>query len=320
MTLAAIALLAAVIAAAALLRGRSLGPGQRRLAASLAALAAGLSPFLLGPDSFAGRAVLSGYAIALGMKVRLLVDGRDADPAMLASLPRLLLWLAVPTATRWPRTPAEAAAARRGAVKLLAKALAGGAAMVAIIALKRRLAPGPLLATPLLVLEFLLMLTALASATFAAARLAGVVPEEAFAQPALARSPSEFWGRRWNLPVGRFAHHYVFLPVARRLGTSAGVLVTFAASGLMHEYLVLALVSWPRYQPGSMLAFFLLQGLAVLAQAALARRGGRDRLPAPLAVALHVAWMLVTAPLFFRPLGPVIAAFDRTCLRLVGLG
>jgi hypothetical protein len=320
MTLVAIAMPAAVIAAAALLRGRALAPRQRFLAACLSAVAVGLSPFLLGPDSFAGRAVLSGYAISLAMKMRLLVDGRDADPEMLATLPRLLLWLAVPTATRWPRSAVEAAAARRGAGPLFLRALAAGAAMVATIALKVRLAPGPVLASPLLVLEFMFMLTALAAATFGAARLAGVVPEEAFARPVLARSPSEMWARRWNLPVTRFARHYLFVPVARRRGTAVGVLATFAASGLMHEYLALAVVSWPRYQPGFMLAFFLIQGLAVLAQSVVTARAGRDRLPTPVAIGLHVAWMLVTAPLFFRPLAPLIEAFDRTCLRLIGLG
>jgi hypothetical protein len=92
------------------------------------------------------------------------------------------------------------------------------------------------------------------------------------------------------------------------------VLATFAASGLMHEYLVVACVGLAAYRPGLMLAFFLLQALAVLFERATGsgRHGSHARWP-PL---VNFVWLALTTPLFFRPLDPQIAAFDRACLAI----
>ncbi len=53
---------------------------------------------------------------------------------------------------------------------------------------------------------------------------------------------------------------------------------------------------------GHMTAFFALQGAATVGTVALARRLGRSTLmPRVPAVALHMVWLTVTAPLFFEP-------------------
>ena len=57
-----------------------------------------------------------------------------------------------------------------------------------------------------------------------------------------ATSPSNFWGRRWNLLIHDVLKRGVFLPVRRQFGSNTAALVaTFAASGLFHEWLQLTL-------------------------------------------------------------------------------
>jgi hypothetical protein len=51
------------------------------------------------------------------------------------------------------------------------------------------------------------------------------------------RSPSEFWGAKWNLMIHRILRHGVFLPARRATKVSAklAIMLTFFASGLLHE-------------------------------------------------------------------------------------
>jgi hypothetical protein len=258
--------------------------------------------------------VATGFAISLALKLRLLMD-RAADPEMLRTAPRLLLWLLVAPGTRWPRTPAQARAVRRRAPGLLALAAALAAPLLPLALVKPAIvttAGGWPAGTAIEMAQFYLLLAAMAEAVRGLCALGGVEADPVFCRPVLARGPEAFWGRRWNLVVHGFARRYVFLPVARRRRLALAVLATFAASGLMHEYLVLASVGARDYRPGFMLAFFVAQAVAVLAVAA-ARRWGWPAPPAGLAVVLHLGWLLGTTPLFFHPLRPQIAAFDQAC-------
>jgi predicted DCC family thiol-disulfide oxidoreductase YuxK len=81
--------------------------------------------------------------------------------------------------------------------------------------------------------------------------------------PLRATSVAEFWGRRWNGAFNDLALGLVFRPVARRAGVIAGTVSAFAVSGLVHE-LVISLPAGAGY--GLPTAYFLLQGMAVLAQ------------------------------------------------------
>ena len=51
------------------------------------------------------------------------------------------------------------------------------------------------------------------------------------------RSPSEFWGRRWNVLVHKGLKNGVYKP-ARKYTSSKifGVIATFVVSGIIHEY------------------------------------------------------------------------------------
>jgi predicted DCC family thiol-disulfide oxidoreductase YuxK len=81
--------------------------------------------------------------------------------------------------------------------------------------------------------------------------------------PLRSTSVAEFWGRRWNGAFNDLALGLVFRPVARRAGLVAATLSAFTISGLIHE-LVISLPADAGF--GLPTGYFLLQGLAVLAQ------------------------------------------------------
>ena len=87
--------------------------------------------------------------------------------------------------------------------------------------------------------------------------------------PALTKSLSEFWGRRWNMAFRNFAHHAVFKPAARRWNAAAGTWISFVFSGLVHE-LAISVPAGDGY--GLPLAYFVLQGFGVSLERTLSRK------------------------------------------------
>jgi hypothetical protein len=76
----------------------------------------------------------------------------------------------------------------------------------------------------------------------------------------LARSPSDFWGRRWNLAFHQLVRELVYRPCRAR-GAVFSTSLAFLASGLVHD----AAISLPaRGGYGLPTGYFLLQGLGVL--------------------------------------------------------
>lgn len=129
-------------------------------------------------------------------------------------------------------------------------------------------------------------------------RMRGVPVGRLFVNPLASTTLGEFWGRRWNLAFHAVAKDLVFRPAARRWGAAAGILLTFAFSGALHE-LLLSLPAGGGY--GLPFAYFLLHGLLVLAERRWAIRGRVWTLlgllgPAPL---LFHPWFLRA---FIRPL------------------
>lgn len=119
---------------------------------------------------------------------------------------------------------------------------------------------------------------------------------ETFVLPILARSPGDFWGRRWNLVFRNASHRVLFQRVARRFGVSAAGAAVFLWSIVAHEYLVLATLG---STGGDMALFFGLQGLMTVLLSRI-RRG--QPWPTFIAVGAHWMWMIVTSPLFFAPI------------------
>jgi hypothetical protein len=86
----------------------------------------------------------------------------------------------------------------------------------------------------------------------------GVMAQPIMSKPILAKTLSEFWGKRWNLGFRQLAYTLIFRPLHRRIGAAAAGLMVFLASGLIHD-LVISLPARGGY--GLPTLYFVLQGL-----------------------------------------------------------
>jgi hypothetical protein len=67
--------------------------------------------------------------------------------------------------------------------------------------------------------------------------LKGFVTKPIFHNPLFtSRSPTEFWGRKWNMVIHKLLKHSVFLPARQFFPTPICVALTFLASGALHDY------------------------------------------------------------------------------------
>jgi len=161
-----------------------------------------------------------------------------------------------------------------------------------------------------------LMLSSTVDILAGVAMQSGVGVARVFNWPVLARSPRDLWSKRWNLYVHALAYRNVFLPLRGVHHPTRATIAIFGLSGLCHEYMLWVAHGGPGPYPGWVFAFFLCQGLGVLVDSGWQRfvrrryrKGGRWRkfvLPAPLAVALHLCWLVMTGPLFLIPLDTVL--------------
>jgi hypothetical protein len=92
-------------------------------------------------------------------------------------------------------------------------------------------------------------------------RSAGVDAPPIMQAPLSAVSLSDFWGRRWNLGFRHLTHRLIFTPVRIRAGIVPAILLSFLASGVIHD-LVISLPALGGY--GLPTSYFVLQGLGVL--------------------------------------------------------
>lgn len=129
-------------------------------------------------------------------------------------------------------------------------------------------------------------------------RLMGGKAEDPMRRPFQSATPAEFW-KRWNLPAQEFLFEHAYRPAARVLPPAGALLVTFAVSGLIHEY-VFGIASG-KSQSGQM-AFFLVQGFATAATNHLRPTGSQRRI----AQGLTITFQLVTSLLFFQGVNSVV--------------
>lgn len=135
------------------------------------------------------------------------------------------------------------------------------------------------------------------------------------------RSPSDFWGRRWNLIVHKALKGGVFKPVRKYYSRSVAVVAVFVASGAFHEWLVNILFAPLEYQLddngsgacsqcfsptyGGALVFFLWQAMLVAAERMVGRteliQSLAKNLPLPLRTAMIISLGLPLAHFFAEP-------------------
>jgi hypothetical protein len=93
--------------------------------------------------------------------------------------------------------------------------------------------------------------------------------------PPLAKSLSEFWGRRWNVWTSEWFRQIIFRPLQRR--PVLALFLVFLTSGILHELVInvsLYIVTG-RNCFGSMILYFLLQALGILIERRIHNRSAR---------------------------------------------
>jgi hypothetical protein len=268
-------------------------------------------PFLIPPQWPYARAMLTVLSVVMAAKGYELLRDRVPDSRMLEHLGTVCFWLLVPSKAELPASLQIAARVRAQGRRRLGRAVLKLPAIAALVVVHMRW-PGlhtlfwleSLWGVWLLYLAF----SAAVDVTSGLAMQTGIDVAEGFDAPALARSPRDFWGRRWNLMVQDMMFRHVFLPMGGLRRPLRATLAVFVFSGLVHEYFVFAALGHPSRHTGWMMLFFGLHGVAVLVQLAWDRGPGRRRsMPRALAVGLHLLWLVLTAPLFFGPLGELLA-------------
>ena len=85
------------------------------------------------------------------------------------------------------------------------------------------------------------------------------------------QSPSDFWGRRWNLLIHHCLKGAIYKPIRRHGGTKTmAVLAAFIASGLFHEWIIpCVFFDYPNVVRGRQSIFFAWQAMLVAAEAAV---------------------------------------------------
>jgi hypothetical protein len=180
---------------------------------------------------------------------------------------------------------------RRGAIHVVVGATLVLLARVAWLSLHSRL-----LATALLLPGLsLLVHFGLCSLLAGAWRLRGVACEALFRAPLRAQNLGEFWARRWNVAFSEMTAIAVYRPLAARLGRGPALMAGFALSGLLHEMAISAPV---RAGFGLPLLYFLVHGVLVLFERALARAG--RPLSGWSGRAWAIFWVLAPLPLLFH--------------------
>ena len=286
-----------------LLRGRT---GSTRRSLYLAGFAAAVAlPWLAPVDPPLFRFVVALWSFLAAVRLADVAWDRYPAPEPAGSLRWFLLtWISGPD-VRWPVDDADRTSARAAGRHRLGRGalqIAGAMGMFALSTAYPAIHDG--LWTQgawVLAVSLFLMPGALAVVTGFAMFAAGVWIEESFDCPLLARSPRDFWSRRWNRLFQASAQRHIFRPlmrqssIPRRQRPLAALLAVFVFSAALHEYIIVAAVG---RHIGYMTAFFALHGVATWADW---RWRSRPALPAPLAIVLHTTWFWAGFPLFMIP-------------------
>lgn len=154
--------------------------------------------------------------------------------------------------------------ARRLAAEGLVRCAAGALFLLLARALALSLPPAAarLYATPFLLVGLSLVLHfGLLNLLASWWRTRGVAAERLFRDPLHATSLADFWSRRWNLGFTEMTAVVIHRPIRKLAGGNVAILMSFLASGLLHE---MAISVPARGGYGLPTLYFALQGILVL--------------------------------------------------------
>lgn len=263
-----------------------------------------LTPRLIPPPYRFARFLASAFAVALVVKLDDLHVG--ADLGHRPGLRSFLAFLPNPTSVVLRRLDDEPRPSRREDLLRLAKAsaaaIAGAIILITVFYVDWRRWPFAVEHVAKVV-AFFLMLVPSGAAVAAVWRLLGGKTREPMDNPFIASTPADFW-RRYNRPAQQFFAEDVFKPLGGLRAPIRATLATFAVSAVLHEYVFgIAIERVQGYQT----AFFLLQGVAVVATLRIRPKGWRQ---VPW-IAATLAFNLASSTLFFASLDEVVPFYAR---------
>jgi hypothetical protein len=244
------------------------------------------------------RGLLSTFLTGLSVVFAARLPDLEKERAKLSPW-KLGLWLLVPIFRERPScSRAQHRVNARQSALLAAKRLILAIALVASLNQIDGTFLPFLLRSCALILFFVWVMTGLSDLLIALLELCGLGTEPVFDEPLRSRSLREFWSRRWNRFIARFALRHLALGSHSAGGVTARrrTWVVFLWSSVFHEYFAWG-VAGSETALFAMSSFFLLQA-ALLEVLRIA--DGRIRVPDRVGQMLTFAWMTLTAPLFFQ--------------------
>ncbi len=270
-------------------------------------------PRLIPADEVSARFFVGCFVVLAALRLWEVACRATAHPEMQRTFGRFLVYFAN-AECYWPDTPEARREARRAGRQRILRALLVASLGAALLALRTA---WPALAEHAILRWVYFSYTLVFLVPSGIAGLTGLMMQtgldfaEVFRNPALARSPRDFWSRRWNMAFHGPVTRLIFRPLGGMRRPFVGILAVFLFSALCHEYLVLISLG---STTGAWFAFFMLQGVATLVYGELRRRNRFRRMMRPaLAVACHSLWFLLGVPLFLGPMLQMVA-FDSWVL------
>jgi D-alanyl-lipoteichoic acid acyltransferase DltB (MBOAT superfamily) len=157
----------------------------------------------------------------------------------------------------------------------------------------------------LLVVGFVVVMTAFGQVNLGLWRLLGVRARPVMDHIWLARTPADFW-RRWSWPIHLWLYQYVYIPCGGRRRAFWALLAVFAFSGLLHE--LIAFVASGRIT-GHQSAFFGLSAAGALASPLLERIGRRGLVGEALIRLVTLLFLVASSALMFVTVDAVLPLY-----------
>jgi hypothetical protein len=194
--------------------------------------------------------------------------------------------------------------------ELLRMTIAGGTVAITSWLALRLIFEGPgqlgwLLEHLILVVGFVIVMTAFGQVNLGLWRLMGLRARPVMDQIWLARTPADFW-RRWSWPIHLWLYRYISLPCEGRGRAVVSVLAVFAFSGILHE--AIAYVAIGRIT-GHQSAFFTVSAAGVLASPLLERIGRHGVAGEVFIRLLTLVFLAASAALMFVTVDAVIPLY-----------